>query len=67
MMMLGRAINLYCDLLKQTIHKAQKEIKISNAQKVSKLLMTSKSIKEIKVEEGKDFKVENKEDKMKND
>ena len=25
-----RAINLYCDLLKQTIQNAQKEIKISN-------------------------------------
>ena len=26
-----RAINLYCDLLKQTIHNAQNEIKVSNA------------------------------------
>ena len=42
-----RAINLYCDLLKQTIHKAQNEIKISNDK--SDAIKTSS--KEIKVEE----------------
>ena len=41
-----RAINLYCDLLKETIQKAQKEIKISNKNNEIK-----PPVKEIKVEE----------------
>jgi len=46
-----RAINLYCDLLKETIQNAQKEIKISNKNDEIKT-----PVKEIKVEEKKDKK-----------
>ena len=46
-----RAINLYCDLLKETIQNAQKEIKISNKNNEIKI-----PVKEIKVEEKKDKK-----------
>ena len=46
-----RAINLYCDLLKETIQNTQKEIKISNQNDEIKT-----SVKEIKVEEKKDKK-----------
>ena len=46
-----RAINLYCDLLKETIQNAQKEIKISNKNDEIKI-----PVKEIKVEEKKDKK-----------
>jgi len=46
-----RAINLYCDLLKETIQNAQKEIKISNKNDEIKT-----PDKEIKVEEKKDKK-----------
>ena len=46
-----RAINLYCDLLKETIQNAQKEIKISNKNDEIKT-----AVKEIKVEEKKDKK-----------
>jgi small subunit ribosomal protein S2 len=44
-----RAINLYCDLLKETIQNTQKEIKISNKNDEIKT-----PVKEIKVEEKKD-------------
>jgi small subunit ribosomal protein S2 len=44
-----RAINLYCDLLKETIQNSQKEIKISN-----KNDEINTTVKEIKVEEKKD-------------
>ena len=44
-----RAINLYCDLLKETIQNVQKEIKISNKNNEIKL-----PDKEIKVEEKED-------------
>ena len=44
-----RAINLYCDLLKETIQNAQKEIKISNKNNEIK-----PPVKEIKVEEKED-------------
>jgi len=54
-----RAINLYCDLLKQTIHKAQNEIKISNDK--SDAIKTSS--KEIKVEEKENKKEDKKENK----
>jgi len=47
-----RAINLYCDLLKQTILNAQKEIKISN-DKSNEIKISSKKIK---VKENKDKK-----------
>ena len=47
-----RAINLYCDLLKQTIHNAQKEIKTS----INQSDETETSDKKIKVEEKKDKK-----------
>jgi len=46
-----RAINLYCDLLKETIQNAQKEIKISNKNDEIKI-----PDKEIKVKEKKDKK-----------
>jgi len=57
-----RAINLYCDLLKQTIQNAQKEIKISS-NKIDEIKTPNKKIK---VEEKKDKKEdkENKEDKV---
>ena len=51
-----RAINLYCDLLKQTIQNAQKEIKISS-NKIDEIKTPNKKIK---VEEKKDKKKENK-------
>ena len=51
-----RAINLYCDLLKQTIQNTQKEIKISSNKSVEIKIPSQK----IKVEEKKDKK----EDKM---
>jgi small subunit ribosomal protein S2 len=44
-----RAINLYCDLLKETIENTQREIKISNKNDETKI-----PVKEIKVEEKKD-------------
>jgi len=44
-----RAINLYCDLLKETIQNVQKEIKISNKNNEIK-----PPVKEIKVEEKED-------------
>ena len=44
-----RAINLYCDLLKETIQKAQKEIKITYKEDEIKI-----PVKEIKIEEKKD-------------
>ena len=47
-----RAINLYCDLLKETIQNTQKEIKISNKNDEIKT-----PDKEIKVEEKKENKV----------
>ena len=47
-----RAINLYCDLLKQTIQNAQKEIKISS-NKIDEIKTPNKKIK---VEEKKDKK-----------
>ena len=46
-----RAINLYCDILKETIQNAQKEIKISNKNDEIKT-----PVKEIKVEDKKDKK-----------
>ena len=46
-----RAINLYCDLLKETIQNAKKEIKIFNKNDEIKT-----QVKEIKVEEKKDKK-----------
>jgi len=46
-----RAINLYCDLLKETIQNAQKEIKISYKNDENKT-----PVQEIKVEEKKDEK-----------
>jgi len=54
-----RAINLYCDLLKQTIQNAQKEIKIS----INKTDEIKTPPKEIKVEVKKD-KEDKKEDKV---
>ena len=54
-----RAINLYCDLLKQTIQNAQKEIKIS----INKSDEIKTPLKETKVEVEKDKK-EKKEDKV---
>ena len=57
-----RSINLYCDLLKQTILNAQK-VSNPDAQKVSNLNVQKVSKK--LNEKGKDFKVENKEDKKK--
>ncbi len=52
-----RAINLYCDLLKQTIESAQKNIKISTSKvDESKILE-----KEVKTEEKKDKKEEKQE------
>ena len=54
-----RAINLYCDLLKQTIHSAQKIIKISNDK--SDEIITSKEEKNVKEKENtKEDKKENK-------
>ena len=54
-----RAINLYCDLLKQTIHNAQKIIKISNDK--SDEIITSKEEKNVKEKENtKEDKKENK-------
>ena len=54
-----RAINLYCDLLKQTIHNAQKMIKISNDK--SDEIITSKEEKNVKEKENtKEDKKENK-------
>ncbi len=44
-----RAINLYCELLKETIQKAQKEIKITYKEDEIKI-----PVKEIKIEEKKD-------------
>jgi small subunit ribosomal protein S2 len=50
-----RAINLYCDLLKETIQNAQKEIKISNKNDEIKTNVEIKTaVKEIKAEEDKD-------------
>ena len=48
-----RAINLYCDLLKQTIQNAQDEIKISS-NKIDEINTPSKKLK---VEEKKEDKV----------
>ena len=54
-----RAINLYCDLLKQTIHNAQKIIKISNDK--SDEIITSNEEKNVKEKENtKEDKKENK-------